>query len=359
MSRSQRLGGIIAMALSMTGMNAASAQDDPPRLSNSVTQATSVLNADKQSRVDQYIDYWLAELAGSSYPEVISSARARLGEPFRMAGVSDIFTTAYSAAMTKKLGNALKSDSVLVRINGMIIVEYVIDANAVAMVRDGLEDENVAVRYRAAKAAGQIALKDQASKKLDQNSKGELLKALLATMRIEQNFNVREQALIAMQHLAELPDARTALLNEINDRLLVQVQNINMRTDAPLVCLRSLYRRLVRLAEKAPKQEIHQIIPVAARWLALSARVLRSQKAEPGAEGQYAKMAELCHTILGWACNKCLAPELESKAPKDVLDKIKKRNWLELNLKMEEWKVHLQQQPINIEPQVITIPQLQ
>lgn len=358
MSRSRWLVGMFAMALCSTGLHTASAQQGAPRLPNSVTQASTVLGSEQQQRVDQYIEYWLDELVSS---QSISEARDRLAEPFRFAGASDMFLTAYSAAMTKRLGAALKSESVLVRVNAMIIVEHITDENAITMVRSGLEDPNVAVRYRAVKAAGQIALKDQDAKKLNDNVKGALLKALLASLRAEQDFNVREQAMIAMPHLADLPSARTALLTEIDGRLNAQSRAVNVRTDAPLVGLRSLFQRLVRIAAsgQAPEQEIRQLIPVAMRWLALSANILRAQKAAPGAEGQYAEMAKLCHTILDWSCNKHLAPDLAANAPTDVLDKIKDRHWRELHLKMEEWKAHVQKAPINVDRQAIAVPPIQ
>ena len=88
----------------------------------------------------------------SAEPAEVSSGRNTLLTPFRDVSASTAFKDTFSELITPRLAPAVSHESVLVRINAMIVLAKLTDEPSMKLIDKGLEDENVAVRRKATEA---------------------------------------------------------------------------------------------------------------------------------------------------------------------------------------------------------------
>ena len=358
MSPSRWRVGVMALALCAAGPATVEAQNsDIPRLSGRIMRSTSVFDDDQRNQVITYVEYWVDQLLNDSDPGGVAEGRDKLNAPFGSVGATDIFLAQYAAVVITRLGAALQSESPIVRVNTMIVVQNLAGEDIDKMVSSGLEDSIAAVRYRAAKAAGNIVVTDKdrpEGLRLRTEQKTALVKGLVRTLDREENFYVTEQLTLSLLELADMDAARTHLISQINRGVDVQSRTPNLRVDVPMVAIRKMYRRLVLMSDP-PEAEIRQLIPAAIRWLIVSSAVLERQLADPTAESQYATMINLCDTVLDWAVRKRIAPDLAGEPPKDMEGAVEARKWGEVGLKVADWKALVGKSPIDVKDDVIDV----
>jgi hypothetical protein len=334
------LVSVMAIALLLAGPTVGLAQDDGPRISQQIINATTVLNADQRQQITTYVTDW-ADLLESGDVEDVSRGRARLIEPFNFAGATDIFITAYSAAVTMKLKPLIDHDDALVRVNGMLVLRHVSERGVVDLVRTGLEDENPGVRYLAAQAAGAIG----ANSRVLPEQRQRIFDAIQTTLATEQDQRVVEQLLLAMLGVAAEADARKTLISHVNRRLDVHASFPQLPLKAVVEVQARLYRRIISQGGD-DTETIRAMLPVAARSLLLASAVLDRQLGEPGVDTQYKKLIEITDTILRWGVEK-LAPELMNNAPAKLEESVQRRDWKAVMVRAEEWKHLLTQVPLS------------
>jgi len=337
------------------------AQDNAPTIPIGVANASSALNDSQKSSIDQYINYWIAELTKGDNLE-ISAARGELIRPFGMAGASDIFLTAYSSSMAQKLIGALQSPNMQVRLNTMIVVGNLTEQTVVEMIRIGLSDKSPSVRYRAAKAAADVGAADEKraanQKKLNMNQRKALFEVLAAALRVERDHYVIEQLLLALLGLMEMDEARGLLVTTLNERVQAHAAIPNLSLKPEIDAATKLMRRVVGQKDEA---SVRQLLPLAARWYSLCQGILKSGRANAAADMQYRDLLKICEKILRY-CVGQLAPELLPRAPREEVDvaELLKGNQLDmLALRDGEWRTLLEQSPIGLNGNQlrVTIPE--
>lgn len=113
--------------------------------------AAENIDADMRGKIIELIGPASEKLA-SGVPKEVSAGRNTLITPLRDVSASSAFKTAYSELLEAKIKPAAGHESVLVRINAMIVIGWMTDEASKAMIMAGLEDENVAVRRKAMEA---------------------------------------------------------------------------------------------------------------------------------------------------------------------------------------------------------------
>lgn len=332
------------------------AQDSEPRIPSDISNSSTVLNDSQKGVIDSYVKYWIGILNSGGDDEV-TTARNKLIEPFGLVGATDIFLTAYSASITRQIGPTLRSDRVLVRLNAMICVGFLGEQSVVEMIRAGLADKVSAVRYRSARAAGEVLVAEDKrpgnQKKFDAKQRQVLFEVLRDSLRAEQDQFVVEQLLMALLGLLDLPDARDLLIKKLDERVAIQAANPNLALKPVLEGLKKLALRGYELKDPAAAK---QLLPLVARWFSLSATALRGQKADQAADSQFRTLVFYCDTVMRW-CVKLLAPELTAQLPaEDVGDLVKNRNWEMLSLRDAEWRVLLTKPPLSIDANLLKVP---
>lgn len=347
-----RLLGVWALALCLGGLPALGQPADGPRLSAEIMQTTTVISAEQQQAIDQFQEYWVDRLAAGRDYE-IAEARNRLVEPFNFAGATRVFIPAYSGALSRRLLPLLRSNDVAVRVNTMIVAQHLTDNALVDVVQQGLKDPNPAVRYRAAKAVGEIGARDDRDKRLAPATKEALLTALIQASRAESQMPVANQMLVGLIGLIEIDAARKELSELLSQRVALHAQDPNLPVKPDLDGLRALYRYLAQrlaaagVSAREREDDLRTLTLLAGRMLILAATILDEQRADPGMESQYRRMVEDTDNLLRWTVRDQLTPELE--IPRPIQQEIRNRDWKVIRLRAEEWRALLRGAPLNFE----------
>jgi hypothetical protein len=343
------LVSVMTIALLLAGPAIVRAQDDEPRISQPVISATTVLNDEQQQQIKTYVAYW-ADLFESGNEQEVPVGRTRLIEPFNSAGATDIFITAYSAAVAMKLKPLIDHSNPLVRVNGMLVLRYVSDRGVVDLLRTGLADDNPGVRYLAAQAAGAVG----ANRRVAGEQRQRVFDTIQTSLASEPDQRVVEQLLLAMLGVANDTDARKTLIGHINRRLDVHASFPQLSVKAVYEVQAKLYRRLISAGGQLDREAVRTMLPVAARSLLLATTVLDRQLGEPSVNTQYKNVITITDTILRWGVGE-LAPELASKAPAKLDESVQRRDWKAVMVRAEEWKHLLTQAPLNYSADQIQI----
>lgn len=358
MPRRLSLLAILVLAYGV-GLTPALGQDaDEPRLSSDILRPSGVLSDEQTKTIDTYINYWMQSLLIGGDSE-ITRAREKLNQPFKFGdATNDIFLTGYSTAMKLKLAEAIRSKRLLVRINAMLILQYLHAEGVVDLLRLGLEDESSAVRYCAAKAAGEVAKRDLArvgDAKLRDEQKRGILTAISAAFRVEDDQLVVEQLLNALLGLSQMREAREFLLDSVNARVALHFKEPNLSAKSTLDTIKELSRRLTeaKAQNTLEKSEVKKLAVVTARWFTLSAKLLSEDSPAEEMKPQYRQMLKATDQFMRWGLQQ-LAPEIS--AAKDIDEPVRKSDWTMIVLISEEWKAAWQAAPMRVDPRSLQVP---
>jgi hypothetical protein len=253
-------------------------QAQPASLSTEVVMSSSSLSNGQQAQVDRYVTGWVDQLL-SNDPEHIANGRRHLIDPFSLPGVTPLFITAYSPAISRELisRKALANESALVRINAMIVASRLTDAGVVLLIRQGLEDKTPAVRYWAAEAAA------NAGQHLNPADQKEVLQALNNSWEKENAIDVLEKILVAMDAL-NTPEASLQLLAVLNHRVDVHAANPALPVTAELEGLEGVtvrtFSALTAPGSTVNKPLLKQLVIVLFRYLDLATGMLEHPQAK-------------------------------------------------------------------------------
>ena len=87
------------------------------------------LTAEQLQRVPDFVGAWLDRLLAGD-PENVTDARNAILREFRTPGISETFRDAFSVEVSKRMGDAVRSETDLVRINAMIIATQLTNPEA-------------------------------------------------------------------------------------------------------------------------------------------------------------------------------------------------------------------------------------
>jgi len=122
-----------------------------PNISNDTVREEGEISESQRRQINGYVDCWLKAL-GSGDAAQISASRNELIKPLYRGG-SAFFNAAYSSALSARLAPLLTAEDDFVRINAMIVTARLRDTGMIGLIEAGLEDQNPAIRYWAAKAS--------------------------------------------------------------------------------------------------------------------------------------------------------------------------------------------------------------
>ena len=290
------------------------------------------LSPSHEQSIDEYIDYWYLRISTATDKEV-RQAREKLTEPLRGAAAV-VFRQTYSTKLTARMRDALKAESVLVRINAMMAVRDLFDDGAVALIQSGLADQSPGVRFHAGRAVIRLA----GSKRLDESDQIEILTSVAAACKKEAYQPVLEEFLNALASLT-IHKAGIEFLHVINDRVnrLAVEGEPSIRTERE--GLTQLFQKMVLEPARVKRGDSARLMVVVAfRYMCFSARHVVPINMPGAQEEDYRKMVLLCGNILHW-----LAPKIKEgvTTPAKVEENTTKQDLL---LRCAEWQTLLGKQ---------------
>ena len=324
-----------------------------------IVTAESALTTGQQSRIDAYVEARLNQLL-QGLPDQVSEAREQLIEPFGLVGASDIFTLAYSAAVSDRLIEALHSNKILVKLNAMIVAASLIDPGVVRLIEIGLTDDNPALRYWAGKAVGDIETSPatRAQRALSSENQRLLLAVIKEAIGDEPSHDVLHRLLLGIVTL-EVSEAGEFLLDELNRRVSFYATDARLPIGPITRILRAMYINLVQASARGKQifpEQRQKTTMVAYRYLVLCASALDRGTVDPAMETAYKEMVELTDSILTWMARSTF-PEGTDR-PESVKKEVQIENWPEILLRAGDWRLLLLKE-FNFDQEDLTVAGVQ
>ncbi|MFG0248645.1 MAG: HEAT repeat domain-containing protein [Phycisphaeraceae bacterium JB051] len=340
---------IIVLTVVFTGINANAQQ---LKLDSALISTTQTLDGAQQLKLDEYANFWIQKMLTSQDPEV-SAARDQLVSPLRHPSATEVFKAAYSATLIGKIPEKLiQSQRMIVRFNAMLCLADLSDKSAIPIVQAGLADNNPAIRYLAAQAAGKLGAK------LDNTSQVMVLTLLQNVFFNEPDQVVIEQILGSMSQLT-IPQARSTMLFALNEHVNVHHGNPTITLKADYDAMRILFKNIV--TEQAGGQEIplqvsKQFARAAFRFMLHCSRALDQGRVHQSLQNQYTSMIQLSENILRWISTRAMQVPENSLPQNDMAPNIRTGAWTTLHLRSQEWGAMLQGAPFNISQRDLAVP---
>lgn len=301
------------------------------------------LTPSHEQSIDEYIDYWYRLISTASDKEV-RQAREKLTEPLR-GTAAVVFRQTYSTKLTARMRDALKAESVLVRINAMMAVRDLLDEGAIALIQSGLADQSPGVRFHAGRAVIHLAgsKNPDGSKRLDESNQIEILASVAAACKKESYQPVLEEFLNALASLT-IHKAGIEFLHVINHRVNRLAAEGEPSIRAEREGLTQLFRKMVLEPGRAKRGDSARLMVVVAfRYMCFSARHVVPINMPGAKEDDHRQMVLLCDKILHHGCSRWLAPKFKEgvTTPAGVDEKTAKQDLL---LRCAEWQTLLGKQ---------------
>lgn len=339
-SASRQLTAGVLVILITLGLSAApAAAQNLDRIPPEVLIATS-LTPEQQQLVNSYITHWAQQLQGEEDAQVVT-ARRRLIEPLGGSG-SEQFNQQYSQAVGRAIQQAAQAERLIVRLNTMIIVTRLSPATALPLIEQGLNDENAAVRYWAAKSVASIT----SDSELPPATQRQLLAPLAQQLGQESSVPVVQQVMLSLLALT-IPEATQQVLEALNERVTMHMTDPGQSVVAESEGLAELYRKLVTEAGQsgARQEQMRQLARVALRYMDLVATQFATGNVPPEREAEYVSLLDLTSTVLN-AAHQSLQSPLNS--PTNLSIALRSQDWPAVQAQVEEWRNILRAAPFNI-----------
>lgn len=296
----------------------------------------------QEDQVDTFADFWVDQLLNGDAPQV-SEARRKLIEYLTIPGSSAAFRDALNKAIIERFDPVVKSDRLITRLNGMIVVNYLTDTGAFGLVGIGLQDQSPAVRYWAAKAVAQITQRGQ----LAAGQQQQLLQLLEQGLGNEEDAAVLAELLKALNAL-NIPAAKDALITALGEQVKFFRAAPDARFQTLYDAMQALYIDLIRLDAQNPggvNPQITELARVALLYNQLAAEQLKNDPdLSPELINDKAQMVKLTDTILRFAVDT-LAPG--SRKPDPIDNAITFKDWDFVLVQADRWRQTLRRSPFN------------
>lgn len=302
--------------------------------------ASNQLSGEERQRVARYVTHWAGLLIASDDAQV-TEARQRLVEPLRSPlGPSAEFLESYVEPLAPALAQALGAEPWFSRLNAMIVVANMPPEPALALIRQGVADENPAVRYWAMKSVARIAERHGWS----QAEQGELLEVLTGLLRGEPTSLVVGQVMVSLVNL-EARDAMGQTLEALNHRAAAHHAEPGRPLGPEHTGLEQLFVRLVAADEAEPRtHELRELARTSYRYMRLAARALDEGLVAESHAPAYRSIITLADRILREAHSNLNA----SQTPPGRVDSdVQSEAWAAVLVTADRWGAILQESPFN------------
>lgn len=300
---------------------------------------------EQRTRVSAYVEHWVGQLRLENSSAAVAEAQRRLSEPLRNpAGPSQAFLEAYTEPLVAGLDEAMGSEQSISRINATIVLAHVSPEPApdevLALLRRGLEDENIAVRYRAAKAAHRIGQRHGWSTA----QQVALLEVYASLLHEEPGRLVVRQVMQSLVEF-EVADAMERTLEALNQRAGGHQQEPGRTLDPEHAALEQLFRHLLQAdGADAASADIRELSRTGYRYVRLAAEALEQQAVPEEHVPAYREVIGLGDQILHEAHSQL---EVAQTPPDRASVDLERGDWAAILEKAEEWGAVLQESPFN------------
>jgi hypothetical protein len=304
------------------------------------------LTEEQTQSVRDFVEAWMGRLVSDEPSEVMDARNAILRE-FRTPGISETFRNAFSVEVSNMMGEAIRAEDDLVRINAMIIATQLTNPEADQLIDVGLSDENAAVQYWGAKAYLQRV--ERAMAEEGPGMSDDAQRAMIA--KVQQVFAGSPStpvARVGFEILSNLDvdEARDALLALLHSRVADHQDNPQASYLPEQTAIQLLSAEISR-ERRVDDEQVRELARAAYRYFALIHSQMQAgnilEEAEPGHKA-----------MMDW-CYKCLyamsAKYPSLSVPNDatqVNDQIRLGRWDELGQVAQRWRGILTADPFGI-----------
>lgn len=292
----------------------------------------------------------------SEVPKEISAGRQTLVTPLRDASATTAFKTVYSELLAPRVKPAATHESVLVRINAMIVLARMTDDESKALINAGLDDASVAVQRKVVEAlqlrVQQYLLLPPTNEKARQG----IADALAA---IDKKMSQQEPPhpfvfSIATRILLEINSAesRSALVGYLIERAPLHAANSDLSLDAE----RSAIERLASFVATS-RSFPQDLAPSLARATHLYAQI----GVDRLIEGELDSREEADTVFVVDQCLKALLSitnRADKAAPNDQIQAdawVREKNWSTIRTVLKDgWALLLKAEPFSLTDQQLT-----
>lgn len=304
------------------------------------------LSADQILGVRTFVEAWMGKVVTGEPEDVIAGRNAILRE-FRTPGITETFRDAFSEEVSKLMGDAIRSESDLVRINAMIIATQLTNDGASALIDAGLADDNAAVQYWGAKA-----YLERVERATDDDGPGMSPADQRAIItKVQQIFAGTPStpvARVGVEILSNLdaPEARTAMLTLLHNRVLQHAENPQASYLPEQTAIQLLSSEISREL-RVDNDQVKEVARAAYRYFVLINAQMKTGNVLESVEPGHLAMLDWCYKCLNAMAAKFPSLDIENDA-EQINDLIKLGEWDELDEAGQRWHDILTAAPFSI-----------
>jgi len=308
--------------------------------------AEGQLSAEQILSVREFVEAWMGKLIAGEPADVIAGRNAVLRE-FRTPGITDTFRNAYSEEVSKLMGDAIRSETDLVRINAMIVATQLTNDGASQFIDEGLSDDNAAVQYWSAKA-----YLEQVERAMGEDGPGMSPAAqrgiIEKVQEVFANNPSTPVARVGVEILTNLdvPEARETLLALLHDRVAVHADSPQDSYLPEQTAIQLLSAEISR-ERRVDEAQVREVARAAFRYFTLINAQMKAGNILDSAEPGHLAMLDWCYKCLNAMSAKFPSVNVENDADR-VNDLIKLGEWEELDAAAERWRAVLTAAPFNV-----------
>lgn len=283
------------------------------RLSTRTLSADS-LDAPQVDDIKKWAAHYTDILLRSDDPAAVADARQNLVQPLNNTLTKPVPRGVIVKEIAERIPDAIKSDSLSVRLNALIVASESPHPAIAPMIVPGLEDASPAVRYWAAKACAQVmGFRFDGKPVFDDPQQEKILASIIKMAPKEASDSVLDQMFQALASLTIQP-AREALFGILRQRVASHIPQANPGLRADKEALNKLHQKLVLDVANGRDVGIalRELTAVTAQFLQIASRDLASGKADAVMEPLLAEVADTAQKVFTLAVNQ-LAPQLEKR----------------------------------------------
>lgn len=352
MARSCVIAASLLLSVGFADLSPGIAAELPavPNIPSSVISSPTQITSDQRQAISQYIQTLVGQIKSLQGDQESQLPRLRqlLVEPLRQPAVSSFFLTAYGNELAGQLAQAMKSDSELIRVNGVILAQRSQHLATDLMIA-ALADECPAVRYWAAKSIGQMQPNN-----LPQAIESQLIQALAKASQGEETLPVLQRMLGAFNEL-NTPACRQQLLATLAQRLSATPADQTTAPLTELAALQEMFRKTAGL-EQVDLDRVKSIAQVMYQYLqaaipAYRKTIAQAEKAGDKTAGEslrqqaegYLQVIDLADAWLPWSLKKLTGESFEP--PMRLRQAIDAKQPAELDARWTQWQQIMAQPP--------------
>ena len=304
------------------------------------------LTAEQLQSVTDFVGAWMDRLLAGD-PENVTDARNAILREFRTPGISETFRDAFSVEVSKRLGDAVRSETDLVRINAMIIATQLTNPEADELIDEGLGDDNAAVQYWSAKAYLQRVERATADDGPGMTPAAQ--RAIIGKVQqVYDNSPSTPVARVGIEILSNLdvPEARETMLALLHDRVQYHADNPQASYLPEQTAIQLLSAEISR-ERRVDEDQVKEVARAAYRYFVLINNQMQTGNILEGVEPGHLSMLDWCYKCLNAMAAKF--PNLSfTNDAETINDQIKLGEWDKLADAAQRWRNILTTTPFSI-----------